>query len=148
MPPRRARSVPPAPTVPPPLPDEPTLAGRLKSRFEAWHFLAGLAFIIATGGYAIATWDRGKATVEQLDAAKVSVTAQLGAAQGANAVQLGALQSQVQAQDARLASVEGRLELLLSLQQRLLDVSLATARATGARVPPDPSHPPSPGGTP
>jgi hypothetical protein len=129
--------------------DEPTLPGRIVKRFglEAWHFLAGLAFAIGVAGYAFATWDRGKATVEQLDEVKTVVTAQLGAAQGTTAVQLGTLQSQVQDLRARQAAVEGKLDIIIGLASSTFDQAKAIARETGARqVPapalPDPSHPP------
>ena len=143
-PPPRARSVTPVPTVPP-LADGPTLAGRVAKRLEAWQVLLGIAFALAVAGAGFATWNRGLATIDQLDAAKASVTAQVGAVQGGTAVQLGALQQQVQALQVRQAAVEGQLDQLIAISQRLLDQSFAIARATGARVPPEPSHPPSGG---
>jgi hypothetical protein len=147
-PPPRARSVTPVPTVPPP-PDEPTLAGRVVKRLEAWQVLLAIAFALAAAGAGFATWSRSLATVDQLDGAKSSLTAQLGAVQGTTAVQLGTLQSEVQQLRERQVAVEASLDQLIAISERLLDVSLATAHATGARVPPDPSHPPPlPGGTP
>lgn len=131
------------------------MPGKIVKRLgiEAWQVLLVAACTLIAGGVAFATWNQGKATVEQLDSAKASFTAQLGAAQGTTAAQLGALQGQQQDQAKRLASVEGRLDLLILLQQQVLDQGRAIARATGARVvpsaaPPEPSHPPSTGGQP
>lgn len=116
---RRAQSVPPAPTVPPP--DEPTLATRTKSRLEPWHYLLGLAVILMGAGAAFADWSRSKATVEQLDDAKASVTAQVGAVQATTALQLGVLQAEVYKAKEAQARVEGKLDVLLDMVSDVRD---------------------------
>lgn len=144
-PPRRPRSV-------PPLADDPTLSGVVK-RLETWKVLLAMAVAVAAFGAAFASWNSGKATVEQLDEVKASLAAQVGAVQGGTEAKLGEIKGQVQELRERQVGVEAQLDILIGLSERLLDQSAAIAKATGARQipaapPPEPSHPPPLGGLP
>jgi len=137
-PPPRAST--PLPTMPPPPAAEPPApAERLVKRLEPFKVLVAVAVALFSIGVAFATWERDVAKHKDVEDVRSESAARLGVTQANLSTQLGTLSTQVQDLRARQSAVEAQLDLLTKMSQRLLDQSLAIARATGAKqVPPEP----------
>jgi len=148
---RHPRPSTPLPTIPPPLPDEPSAVKRIVAVVETWKALVAIAVaLLAAGGTAYA-WSRSKADVAQVEQVRDSAAAQLSAAQAGTSAQLGALQATVQdlrarqaGVDAALASLTADVARLNGSADRLYLQLLEVARATGARQVRAPAPEPEP----
>jgi hypothetical protein len=140
QPPRRARPSTPHPTVPPPLPDEPSAVKRVVRGIEPWQkVLAALVVVFAAGGttYSLAA---SKADVTALDQVRVGAAANLASSTAGTTAQLGALAAQVQdlrthqaAVDATLAALTDTAGRLSATTDRMFLQLVEVARTTGAR---------------
>jgi hypothetical protein len=148
-PPRHPRPSTPLPTIPPPLPDEPSAVMRVAKGIEPWKaIVAVLITAFGAGGTAYA-WAHGKADVAQVEQVRDGAAAALVGAQASTGAQLGTLQASVQDLRARQAGVDASLAALTSDVARLnrsadsLYLQLVEiARATGARRVPAPEPDP------
>lgn len=138
--PRHPRPSTPHPTVPPPLPDEPSAVKRVVRGIEPWQkVLAAVLVVFAAGGttYSLAA---SKADVAELHQVRDGSAAALGAAQANTSAQLGTLQATVQEMRAHQAAVDASLAALASSVDRLSKTAdtlyfqlVEVSRATGAR---------------
>ena len=135
--PPRARPVAPAPTVPPPEPQEQAEEHVVK-RLETWQKLAGMVVIIAAGGAAFTSWQSGLAKVADVEHVRAGAAAEVAILQTSTGVQLSALQASAHALAIQQAAIEANLANLNRTTDRLLDQLLEVARATGARRVPEP----------
>lgn len=139
-PPPRARSVTPAPTIPPPLPDEPSAVKRVVAGMEPWQKLLAAALLVFAAGGTAYSLAASKADVAELHQVRDSAAAQLGAAQASTGAQLGTLQATVQDLRARQAAIDTSVTSLTADVARLNGTAdrlylqlVEIARATGAR---------------
>jgi hypothetical protein len=138
--PPRARSVTPAPTIPPPLPDEPSAVQRIVAVVETWKALLAVAVVLLGAGAAAYAWQLGKADVAALDQVRVGAAANLASSTAGTTAQLGALAAQVQdlrthqaAVDASLAALTDATGRLGATTDRMFLQLVEVARTTGAR---------------
>ena len=99
-------------------PDEPQ---SLVKRLEAAKAVIVLCLSFIAAGILFADWQASVVHTPQRDAARQGAATALGAAQAGSGVQLGALQGQVQDLRRRQATIEGKLDVLVGMTQRLLD---------------------------
>ncbi len=146
--PPRARSVTPAPTIPPPasaaapeaVKDEPSAVHRIAEGISPLKaIVAVLVVAFGAGGTAYA-WAHSKADVVELHQVRDGAAAALGAAQANTSAQLGALAAQVQDLRAHQAGVDASLVGLTSDVARVQKTAdglflqlVEIARTTGAR---------------
>lgn len=132
--PPRARSVTPAPTIPPPSrpPTEPP-AERVARRVEPLRALVAIAvMLLAAGGGAWKLY-AAKADVAELEHVRAGAAANLASSTSGTTAQLGALAGQVQDQRERMAALETHLDDLSKVTDRLLAQVIEIAKTTGAR---------------
>lgn len=145
-PPPRARSVTPAPTLPPPEPDQVEQPERVFKRLEVWKGLLGLAVALLVLGAAGWEYQKGLARASDVDQVRAGAAASLASSTAGTTAQLGAVQAQQQDMRERVARVEASLSSITDDVRFLREQLVEIARATGARAvpqpPPQPDHPP------
>lgn len=138
--PRHPRPSTPHPTVPPPLPDEPSAVKRVVAKIEPWQKVLAIVVVVFAAGGTTYSLAASKADVVELHRVRDGAAAALGAAQANTSAQLGTLQATVQDLRAHQAAVDANLAALTTSVDRLSKTAdilyiqlVEVSRATGAR---------------